>query len=150
MTTPTKTHEDHFRDWESHAFGFGYGTGERHVLAALKDLFAAWGDDGRPYSYDYKKLESAVTPTVAWLFINALCRHDVDAIEYGISPRYGWLTDHGQRLKAFVDRKSADELYEICGGYTEDYVHCYPDACNCGPNGYEAGRKCANPFWGDR
>ena len=27
---------DSFADWESHVFGCGYGTGEPHVLAALK------------------------------------------------------------------------------------------------------------------
>lgn len=146
-----------FADWEGNAFGFGYGSGEPHVLAALKTFFAAFGvqfpagpfgpgdKEPRPNSYDYEKLEAAVTPTVAWLIINVLGHQDI--IEYGTSPRYGWLTPHGERLKAFVDAHTADELVEICCGRSEDDMGCTPRYCNCGPNGYEEGRRCDNPFW---
>lgn len=144
----TKPIEQQFADWEGHVFGFGYGTGEQHTLPALKTFFETVGrDDDQPNSYDYGKLETACGPAVAWLLINVLCRHGVDIIEYGTSPRFGWLTPEGERLKAFVGSKTVEELYEICAGRPDDYVPCYPDACNCGPNGYEEGRVCVNPFW---
>lgn len=140
--------EDQFADWEGQVFGLGYGTGEDHTILALKMFFGAFGKDGRPNCYDYRKLEEACTPAVAWLLINVLCHADV--IEYGTSPRYGWLTPHGERLKAFIASKSVDELVEMATHHDEHYTPCYPDACNCGPNGYEEGRRCENAFWSDR
>lgn len=139
---PTKTIEQNFADWESTAFGFGYGSGEEHVLTALKRFFEAFGAHDRPCSYDYQKLEEAVTPAVAWLLINRLCQLDI--IEYGTSPRFGWLTKEGESLMAFVRSKTADELAEIAANHDDV---CYPDACNCGPEGREEGRICFNPFW---
>lgn len=138
-----KSLEDHFVDWEGSAFGFGYGTGEPHTIAALKAFFGCLGHI-YAHQYDYEVVEKGLTPTVAWLMINALCR--VNVIEYGSSPRYGWLTPQGERLKAFVDKHTADELYAFTNR-GEDYVHCYPTACNCGPNGHVEGKKCDNPFW---
>ena len=142
-----KTIEQNFIDWESSAFGFGYGTGEEHTLAALKGFMAAVGRDDAAHGYDYKKLEAALGPAVAWLLINRLCHYDINVIEYGTSPRFGWLTKEGEALKAFVDSKSVDELVKLCCDHDEDYIVCYPDACNCGPNGYEKGRICENTFW---
>lgn len=139
-----KTIEENFTDWEASAFGFGYGTGEEHILPALKSFFSAFGNHDDRNAYDYEALEAVVTPTVAWLIINVLGHADI--IEYGTSPRYGWLTPHGERLKAFIDSKSAEELYELtCRD--ENYHHCSPDACNCGPAGYQEGVDCPNPFW---
>lgn len=141
-----KTIEESFRDWESHVFGYGYGTGEPLILPLLKEFFAAVGRDRElPHSYDYKALEAACGNAHAWFLINILCHADI--IEYGTSPRYGWLTQQGEALKAFVATKSAAELDEICCNGPNDYIPCYPDACNCGPQGYQAGVKCANPFW---
>lgn len=140
-----KSIEQSFADWEGDVFGFGYGTGEEHTIPALKTFFEAIGVDDRPSSYDYTKLEAACGPAVAWLLVNALCHAGI--IEYGTSPRFAWLTKEGEALKAFMATKTADELYEICASQPEDYVACYPNACNCGPNGYEKGRKCTNPFW---
>lgn len=140
----SKTVDDSFRDWEANAFGFGYGTGEEHTLAALKAFMAAIPER----QYDYKVLETALGGAVAWLLINTLCAHKVQILEYGTSPRYAWLTDEGQRLKAYLDSKTVEELCEVvCGADPEDYTGCYPDACNCGPNGYQAGVHCHNPFW---
>ena len=134
---------DHsFRDWEGSTFGFGYGTGEEHTIPALKQFLELCKDKE---AYDYVELETALTPAVAWLLINVLCKADI--IEYGTSPRYGWLTDKGKRLKGFVGKHTADELYEIAAGHDENYISCYPDACNCGESGYVPGRKCPNPFW---
>lgn len=144
-----KTIEESFRDWESHVFGFGYGTGEEHTLAALKGFLAAVGrhpKDDEPHCYDYRALEEAVTPTVAWLLISTLCHAEI--LEYGVSPRHGWLTKEGIALKAFVDSKNVEELIAVC--HVKNSDECYPDACNCGPDGYEKGRKCVNPFWVSR
>lgn len=143
-----KTIEQSFIDWESNVFGFGYGTGEDHTIGALKAFFDAFGVEDRPDSYDYRSLEGSLGPAVAWLLINTLCHADI--IEYGTSPRFAWLTEQGVALKAFVATKSVEELVELCAARSEDNDICYPDACNCGPNGYEKGRKCPNPFWRTR
>lgn len=140
-----KTTEHYFRDWEAHVFGCGYGSGEPHTLAALEEFFNAFGAADRSNSYDYKDIEAAVGVSSGWLLINILCHARV--IDYGTSPRFGWLTTEGEKLKAFVDAHSVDEMVAICCNHTKDYTHCYPDACNCGPHGYEEGRKCGNPFW---
>jgi hypothetical protein len=136
-----KTLADNFTDWEAHVFGFGYGTGEEHTVPAVWDFLLATPDSG---SYDYSLLEEACGPTVAWLLINTFAHHNL--IEYGTSPRHGWLTEQGRALQAFVAARTPDELIALTER-DEDYVECSPDACNCGPNGYEKGRVCANPFW---
>lgn len=136
MDGSEKTLDDHFRDWENDAIGFGYGTGEEHTLKALGLLLKAIPDEG---CYDYTALEAAVGGATAWLLIACLCRGDM--IEYGSSPRYGWLTDKGVRLKQYVDDHTHGELYEIVAGHNEG--GCYRDVCNCD------GPKCMNPFWWD-
>lgn len=139
---PPKDLDDNFRDWEGHIFGFGYGTGEEHTIPALKAFFAAIPE----HQYDYRALEAGCGAVVAWLLINALCKADV--LEYGTSPRFGWLTERGHALKAYIDAHDAEWLYEsVCNPPPTYEGPCYPDACNCGPSGYEAGRKCPNPFW---
>jgi len=136
----TKTIDDSFRDWESEAFGYGYGTGEPHTLGALHDFMATIPER----QYDYEVLEHVLTHRVAWLMINALCKDGL--IEYGTSPRYGWLTPAGERLRAYVLSKTVDELYEIrCDD--DEHVPCMKTACNCGPDGYDPKRVCDNPFW---
>lgn len=146
----TKTIEQNFADWEGSAFGFGYGTGERHILAALRMFMETVKERDGSQVYEFEELESALTPTVAWLMINVLCRDDVEVIEYGTSPRYAWFTQEGKRLREFILSKSVDELVDICCSHTEEDTACYPDACNCGPNGYQKGVKCPNPFWTNR
>jgi hypothetical protein len=116
---PTKTIEQNFADWEGTAFGFGYGTGEPHILRALKSFFDAFGVDDRPNSYSYEKLEEAVTAPVAWLLINRLCQLDI--IEYGTSPRFAWLTKEGEALREFIATKTVGELETIVGDHEE---HC--------------------------
>ena len=140
-----KTADDHFADWEGDTFGYGYGSGEEHIIPALKSFFDAIPDTAdKPAAYDHDVLTQAVTPTVAWMLINTLCHANL--IEYGTSPHYGWLNHKGMALKAYIDSKTADELLEVLSR-GEDYHHCYPNTCNCGINGFEAGRVCANPFW---
>jgi hypothetical protein len=137
-----KTPGEYFRDWEGNAFGFGYGTGEPVILPALRAFMAAVPLTG---AYDYRVLEAAAGPVPAWLFINRLC--GLDLIRYGTSPRFGWLTEPGKALQTFMLAHTADRLVEIVTDYDEDYTHCYPNACNCGPDGYDAKLVCQNPFW---
>jgi hypothetical protein len=140
--------EDSFTDWESATFGFGYGTGEEHTIGALRDFFMLVGmQTDAPHSYDYRMLESGLGARVAWLLINALGKANI--IEYGTSPRFGWLTEEGKRLKDFMLGKSLDDIVALTSR-DQDYSYCYPDACNCGPSGYVAGKHCDNPFWEHR
>ena len=132
-----KSIEQYFTDWESDAFGYGYGTGEEHTLRALKEFLAGIPKTG---SYDYQKLEAAVTAPVAWLLINALARRD--EIDYGTSPRYGWLTASGKALAEFMETRSLDQLYELTS-VDENYIHCYPGHCNCD----DGDCRPNNPFW---
>lgn len=131
----TKTLDDNFRDWEGSTFGFGYGSGEPHVVPALKTFMDLLNDQR---NYDYRVLEERFGPLAAWLLINALCHADM--IEYGVSPRFGWLTRKGEALRAYIETRSADELLEVLN-YDQDYIHCYPTHCNCDDG------KCSNPFW---
>lgn len=144
----TKTIEQSFVDWESYAFGFGYGTGEPYILHALKVFLGSFGTEQSGDCYDHETLETAVGTDVAWLLINALCR--IDIIEYGTSPRYGWLTEQGKALRKFVLARPLDELVSLVCEDREGNDYCTPDVCNCGPRGYEEGRKCPNPFWSGR
>lgn len=137
----SKTLDDYFVDWEAFVFGYGYGTGEPYTIKALVDFFGCL-TGGR--SYDYKRVEAALGYSTAWLMINILCKADI--FEYGCSPRNAWLTDKGERLYRFVATKSVEELVDLTAK-DENYDHCYPDACNCGPDGYEKGKICKNPFW---
>jgi hypothetical protein len=144
-----KTLEENFIDWESEAFGFGYGSGELYILPDLKTFFEHVGrGTDRPNSYDYRELESALGGAVAWLLINVLCHANI--LEYGTSPRFGWLTKEGEALQSFIATKTADELVSLCTEYDDNYVVCSSDACNCGPKGYQEGVKCQNPFWPNR
>lgn len=147
MTENTeKSIESHFRDWEGEVFGFGYGTGEKYTLGALKAFLGAIGKPGLDHAYDYRVLEVAVGPVACWLLISTLCHADI--IEYGTSPRGGWLTPEGIALRDFVRSKTVDELVDIvCGGEEEDIIRCAPTYCNCGPNGYSKVKLCKNPFW---
>ncbi|MBS7698559.1 hypothetical protein [Chelatococcus sp. YT9] len=137
--------DDYFRDWESDAFGFGYGTGEPHTILALKAFLELIPETG---GYDYQELENALGATVAWLLINILCGNDT--LEYGTSPRYAWLTPHGKKLRAYVASKTADELISIVTDFDPSFPGCSQDSCNCGPHGYDRTRVCPNPFWQEK
>ena len=135
----TKTLQQYFADWEANAFGFGYGTGEMYVIACILEFMENL-KDGR--SYDYSNLYHHHGPVSTWFLINALARGPCPTIEYGTSPRFGWLTKGGEELRKFMLNYSCDQLYEFtCIG--DNDIVCYPYACNCGPN-----RVCPNPFWG--
>lgn len=132
-----------FAEWEGATFGFGYGSGEGPVFAILQE-FRRLLEDGR--SYDYRKLEEAFDPPAAWLLINALCKSDT--VEYGTSPRFGWLThDVGAPLFAFLAQfNDAQSLYdahlaasreiddmEQCGDRATDGAWCCRPLAHRGP-----------------
>ena len=101
-----------FRKWENEVFGYGYGTGEAHTVRAVKAFFAACPAKG---NYDYSMLENELSPVVFWLLLNIFAHADI--IEYGTSPRFGWLTSKGKQIQNYVLSKTDDELYEIVTHY---------------------------------
>lgn len=70
---PPKSIDENWIDWESYAFGFGYGSGEPYTVAALKTFLAACPATG---PYDYGVLERECGPAVAWLLIVLLDQGD--------------------------------------------------------------------------
>lgn len=133
-----KTKEEQFIDWEGEVFGFGYGTGEEHTLKVLRSFMDSL-ENGR--SYDHENLEKKLGATVAWLMINILCKADI--LEYGTSPRYGWLTEKGEKLKNFIGNKSVDDLYNLVTRVSDTYVSCGKTYCNCNPPD-SFNKKCPN------
>lgn len=131
-----KTLDAYFCDWEASALGFGYGSGEAHVIPALRAFMGCIPNRG---GYDYTELEARVGPEAAWLLINLLCHQGI--IEYGSSPRFGWLTPEGKALQAYILSHTPNELVELAASRRGEYVPCYPDHCNCD------GARCDNPFW---
>lgn len=102
-----------FKKWETENITYGYGTGESHIFAAMKtfmELVPA-EDDPKGRCYDNRVLEAALTPTVAWLLICLFCRAAL--IEYGTSPRCGWLTQEGYAMKTYLASRTVDELVNI-------------------------------------
>ena len=146
--TLTKTIDQYFCDWENEAFGFGYGTGEPVIIPKLKMFLDACGIGNK--HYDFRVLEEKLGAESTWFLINILCREGI--IEYGSSPRFGWLTDEGLRLKEYMTSRTDDELTAVL--FTSEEWHektiCYKNACNCGPEGYVEGKQCSNPFWPNR
>jgi len=130
----------HFIDWEAQVFGFGYGTGEPHILKALKVFLELCKPSAGYPSYKYEELEVVLGATTAWLLINALCH--ADCINYGTSTRYAWLDDKGKLLQEFVAQHTAQELYEMTA-VDENYIHCMSGHCNCEPDQ----PNCKNPLF---
>jgi hypothetical protein len=136
--------DKHFREWEHEAFGYGYGTGEAHILPILHAFFAQL-EDGR--SYEAALFETEVGAPSAWFLLNVLCRADI--LDYGTSPRYGWLTPLGERLRDYVLCHTPEELYAIV---TQDVDHehplCSQAFCNC-PGGSDDEGCRQNPLWNE-
>lgn len=107
--------EKHFIEFQSEVFGYGYGTGDEHTLRAIKGFLAAING----CTYDYRLIENTVGPQIAWLLINMFCHADL--IDYGTSPRFGWLSDSGLRLKEFVDARTVEEMGAILAQETQDF-----------------------------
>lgn len=131
--------DKNFIDWENHVFGYGYGSGEEHIMEGIKQLFSLL--DSENYAYSSSELEISMGPLPTWLLINVLSHADI--LEYGTSPRYGWLThDKGVALKHYMDGKSANELSHLCASTDGNYDYCEPAYCNC------AEGPCSNPLFG--
>jgi len=131
--------DKHFIDWESETFGYGYGTGEAYILQVLQEFLARCPNEG---TYNFEVLENNLGATVAWLLINTLCKADI--IEYGCSPRFGWLDIKGILLKNYIENKDLDTLYNLTMlDYEGDgFVSCSKGYCNC-----EKGQECNNPMF---
>ncbi len=138
----TKPLAENFADWEAETFGYGYGTGEPYTIGALRKFLERC--DGDMGQYDHGRLTEALSGETAWLLISVLAKAGI--IDYGTSPRFGWLTQAGLALKAFVLSHTVEQLVGMTER-DEDATTCAPDVCNCGPDGYWPGHKCVNPFW---
>lgn len=99
---------EEFKQWEDKTFGYGYGTGEGPVIEVIKIFFDTFGDKT---TYDYEDYEVLIGRQATWLLINALIKGGV--IDYGTSPRYGFLSSFGKDLKTFFAEHTEDELHEI-------------------------------------
>ena len=138
-----KSENEYFIDWVSETFGYGYGSGEIHMLKALKDLFSVMKDD----KYDYEKLEKVLGAQVTWLLLQIL-HSSPGFFGYGTSTRFAWLDAGGKAVQNFVRDKTVDELYDISvASVEEDYIHCGLDYCNCNPPTSFSKRCLNNPFF---
>ena len=135
----TRTMDSYFADWEREAFGYGYGTGEQYTILAVRAFFALCTQARGVYHYDYEELEARLVPIVAWLLINVLAGNGL--LDYGTSPRYGWLTENGKILRDYMLQKNIEDLRAVAlHEITEDRTS---ECCCCGSeNGI-----CPNPFW---
>ena len=134
-----KTLDESFIDWEGEAFGFGYGNGEQWILHALKEfMHLIKPDKNGLMSYDYIELEKEVGGRSTWFLINVLCR--MNAIDYGSSPRVGFLSKKGNNLRDYIISNSFDYLYDVLGNSGPEYFSCYLTSCNC--EGLE--QRCKN------
>lgn len=147
-STPELMAMKHFVDWESAVLGRGYGSGEEFVFPALRTFFENVSHGQTGNCYDYRDLEKALGGPTTWLLINVLCHADV--IDYGSSPRHGWLSTEGQALKKFFLSHTLEELYGIYQKgkdfNQERGWECFPDLCQCA----RYGEPCNNPFFEQR
>ncbi len=104
--------KEQFAAWEDRTFGYGYGTGEPAVLESLR-AFLDMCHGGSGSAYDYLEVTPVLGESTTWLLINALCHSCM--IDYGTSPRYGWLTPAGEALRDFVTAHSLKELCSFVG-----------------------------------
>jgi len=121
MTDTREEDKKKFILWEQKVFGYGYGTGEGWVLKSLKAFLKLC--PSLSGCYDYKVLENELTPIVTWLLINILCK--ANFLEYGTSPRFGWLTEEGKEIKSFIEKYTVEELEEILDLTEEENAELY-------------------------
>jgi len=135
-----KSLDQAFNDWEGSAFGYGYGSGEEHIIPLLIGFMKAIPAEG---AYDYRHIELALGPQACWFLINVLCR--MDAIEYGCNPRFGWLTKQGKALRDYLLSITEDDAIAAVANGESD---CGIDYCNCDNGDIHKGCK-NNPFFGN-
>ena len=136
-----KITDKNFIDWFAENFSYGYGDGEQYIIPALKGFLEVCPESG---NYNYEDIENKIGKAETWFLMNTLCGENF--LEYGTSPRFGWLDEKGKLLKKYLAEKTADELYDLVM-VDSDYIHCSSSFCNCGERGYEEGRKCDNPLF---
>lgn len=119
MPSPNEAKEmtlEDFKEWESNTFGYGYGTGEAVILPKIRLFLDNLKEE---CSYDHEEMEKILGETAFWLLLNALCKSGI--IDYGTSPRYGWLSEKGEGLRDLYKQKTNDELYEFIMKSDDDY-----------------------------
>lgn len=102
--------DQEFKKWENETFGYGYGTGESYTLPVLKRLFELFPESG---PYDYAEIEKKIGAEIFWLLLTILMRSSEDILNYGSSPRYGWLDPKGKELKEYLATRTVDQLYDV-------------------------------------
>ena len=105
-----------FCKWENEVFGYSYGTGEDTILTDLRKFLNLIPESESTYKYEI--IEEQLGKTITWLFINILCRKWI--IDYGSSPRFGWLSEKGNELKCFLNNTSNEEIIN----YMNNYLYC--------------------------
>jgi hypothetical protein len=111
----TRMTDKQFREWEDVAFGYGYGTGEPHIIAGLRVFFGAVKADG---GYSYLDIEKAMGELPAWLVINALNHSGV--LNYGTSPRFGWMEGKGHELREYFAANSDERILSVLVAECDD------------------------------
>lgn len=90
-----------------------YG-GDESLYGTLKIFFESIEvrvkPDYRILSYDYRVLSETVGSSAAWMLIYQFSH--LGWINYGTSPRFGWLEEAGVWLHKYVLSKTVDELIE--------------------------------------
>lgn len=99
--------EQEFCEWYGEVLGYGYGTGDVHYCNNLRHFF--WLA-AQPGPYDYNEMERDMGAAVFWLLLNTLCNAGV--VDYGTSPRAGWLSPEGRRIADFVNGYEGS-LYDL-------------------------------------
>ena len=67
-----------------------------------------------------------------------LCKAGI--IEYGTSPRFGWLSPRGKILQQYLATKTADDLVEMIVEWDDNDPRCWPNVCQCDV-------PCENPLF---
>lgn len=126
--------DQHFIDWESHVFGYGYGDGEPEIVPAIASFLKMSKEDG----YIYVDLQARFGKLAAWLLINTLCKADI--IDYGASPRCGFLTEKGHSLADYFETRAVDQILDLFNRPDDENSYCHPTHCNCD-------KPCNNPLF---
>lgn len=91
--------QEQFDDWYNKLIILTYGElSDEDVLDAFKTILQ-WKADGVFISDEIP--ESKYTVTEYWLYLSLL----YDCVEYGTSPRGGWLTDLGKKILDFLNNR---------------------------------------------
>lgn len=97
----------------SDKLGWGAYGGDEALYPALRS-FLMWctpsEGSGVP-AYDYRDVSEVIGAAAAWLLVYALVRADL--VEYGTSPRFGWLTPEGCWLRDYVKNRTPEQLADV-------------------------------------